>query len=640
MGQRAPEFGFRSAFVDIVPSSRDAPAGKITRQLGFTLTGRARFAPRIAIDSFPGMEMPQHLRFAALALGALLAACSSERPAQPPRPAAAAPAPPVTEAFLDATVASGLSFTHTNGMTGDFYLAEIIGSGVALLDYDNDGDLDILALQGTPLTPGFRNTALGSHSARLFRNDLTVNADGTRTLRFTDVTEASGLHTTGYGMGVAVGDIDNDGFVDVFITSFGSPNQLFRNNGNGTFTDATRKARLEGAGRWGASATFFDYDRDGLLDLYVTHYVDFTLATNQKCYANTSARDYCAPVAYKPVAGLLYRNRGNGVFEDVSVKSGITRAFGNGLGVIALDANADGWPDLYVANDGTPNQLWINRRDGTFAEEAGVRGVAVNADGAPEAGMGVDLGDWDANGSEDIVVTNLTREKTTLYVNLGKGVFEDRSAAVGLTAATTAYTGFGTAFIDYDNDGWLDIVQANGAVHGIEALIAAGDKYPLHQKKVLLRNTGNGRFVDAGAAAGAAFARSEVGRSLAVGDLDNDGDTDVVIGNSNGPLRLLANQVGSAQPWIGLRLVTGKRDAYGARVEVRRKDAPALWRRVRADGSYLSANDPRVLVGLGKAAQVEGVRVFWPDGAVESFPPPPLKTYSTLVRGTGRAEKP
>jgi hypothetical protein len=586
------------------------------------------------------------MRFAPLAFASWLAVaaagCSPDKsppPNPPPPPAAAAPRP--LEAFVDATEASGVRFVHHNGMSGEFYLAEIIGSGVALLDYDNDGDLDILVLQGTPLTLSATASPAtaapsGEYSARLFRNDLVVNADGTRTLRFTDVTERSGLHTTGYGMGVAVGDFDNDGLVDVFITSFGSPNRLFHNNGNGTFTDVTARAGVAGDGRWGASATFVDYDRDGFLDLFVTRYVDFTLAANQKCYANTSARDYCAPVAYKPTTGLLYRNRGNGTFENVTARSGIAKAAGNGLGVIALDANGDGWPDLYVANDGTPNNLWINGRDGTFRDEAGSRGVAVNADGAPEAGMGVDAGDVLGNGSEDIVVTNLTREKTTLYVDVGKGIYEDRSAAAGLIAATTAFTGFGVGFLDYDNDGWLDLVQANGAVHGIESLIAAGDKYPLHQKRVLLRNLGNGRFRDA--SAGAAFDTSEVGRGLAVGDLDNDGDPDVVVSNSNGRLRILLNQVGSAQPWIGLRLVMGKRDAYGARVEVRRKGAPTLWRRARADGSYLSAQDPRVLVGLGADAQIEALRVHWPDGRVESFPAPPLRTYATLVQGRGQKQ--
>jgi hypothetical protein len=578
--------------------------------------------------------MQNSTRLLALVLGLAAAGCSPDKPAPAPAPSAKA-APASAEAFIDATAASGVSFTHANGMSGEFLLAEIIGSGVALLDYDNDGDLDILVLQGGPLT-GAKSAA---QSARLFRNDLVVNADGSRTLRFTDVTEAAGLRTTGYGMGVAVGDFDNDGFVDVFITSFGAPSRMLRNNGNGTFTDVTRKAGVAGDGRWGASASFVDYDRDGFLDLYVTHYVDFTIAGNKKCYANTSARDYCAPVAYKPVPGTLYRNRGDGSFEDVSVKAGVTKVFGNGLGVVATDVNADGWPDLYVANDGNPNQLWVNQRDGTFRDEAGLRGAAVNADGAPEAGMGVDVGDYDGDGAEDLVVTNLTREKTTLYANLGNGNFEDRSAATGLSALSTAFTGFGAAFIDYDNDGWLDIVQVNGAVHGIEALVAAGDKYPLHQKKALFRNLGNGKFQDVSASAGAVFALSEVGRGLAVGDLDNDGYPDFVVSNSNGPLRVVLNK-GGANAWVGLRLLAGKRDAYGARVEIRRKGAAALWRRVRADGSYLSANDPRILAGLGASSQLEGITIHWPDGKHEAFPAPAVGKYTTLVQGTGTKEAP
>jgi enediyne biosynthesis protein E4 len=545
-------------------------------------------------------------------------------------------AEPAKEPFVDVTEASGARFVHVNGMSGNFYFSEIIGSGVALLDYDGDGRLDLLVLQGTPLTQADTvRAAKGACSARLFRNAPAAGGAGNGALGFVDVTEKSGLCSRGYGMGIAVGDYNNDGFVDVFITHFSAPSQLFRNNGDGTFTDVTQSAGVGGHGAWGSSATFFDLDRDGWLDLYVANYVDYTVEKDKKCHNYTSARDYCAPTTYPPVPGILYRNRGNGTFENVSLKAGIMRAYGNGLGVAAADVDGDGWQDLFVANDGNPNQLWINRRDGTFRNEADLRGAAVNADGAPEAGMGIDIADYDGNGTEDVFITHLTHEKATLYVNLGKGYFEDRSAAAGLYLATTPYTGFGTAFLDYDNDGWLDIVITNGAVHVIEKLVRAGDPLPLHQTKQLLRNLGNGRYEEITAAAGRAFALSEVGRGLAVGDLDNDGATDFVVSNNNGPIRVFLNRVGAAGNWIGLRLMTGKRDAYGAKVELRRQGAPALWRRVRADGSYLSANDPRVLIGLGAASQIEALIVYWPDGTSERFPSPPLRKYSTLLQGAG-----
>jgi hypothetical protein len=537
-----------------------------------------------------------------LALGALLSGCGRQDAARPP------------ELFTDATDAAGVQFTHVNGMSGEFHFAEIIGSGVAVLDFDNDGRLDILALQGGPLDKA--GTPCG---ARLYRNEAAAG------LRFSDVTAKSGLCSRGYGMGAAAGDFDNDGDVDIFVTHFGSPNQLFRNNGDGTFTDVTGAAKVAGEGRWGSSASFFDFDRDGLLDLYVANYVDYAVAKDKKCHNYTSARDYCAPTTYPAVPGILYRNRGNGTFEDVSVKAGITRAFGNGLGVVAADLDGDGWQDLFVANDGNPNQLWINQRNGSFRNEADLRGAAVNADGAPEAGMGIDAADYDGNGTEDVIVTHLTHEKATLFVNLGKGYFEDRSAAAGLYLPTTPYTGFGTAFFDYDNDGWLDLVIANGAVHVIEKLVRAKDPLPLHQVKQLLRNLGNGRYEEVTAAAGPAFALSEVGRGLAVGDLDNDGASDFVVSNNNGRLRIFLNRAGAARDWLGVRLLSGKRDAYGARVEIRRKGAPTL-------GSYLSANDPRVLIGLGGGAQLEALFVHWPDGSREQFPVPALRTYTTLVQ--------
>ncbi|MEO6746748.1 MAG: CRTAC1 family protein [Caldimonas sp.] len=568
----------------------------------------------------------------------MLGACSPDAGRAPAGASTGAASASVvgTPLFREVAAQSGIAFTHANGMNGNFYYAEIIGSGVALFDYDNDGKVDILVLQGAPLGAATGTVdASAACGARLFHNELEIRPDGTRVLKFTDVTQASGLCSRGFGMGVAVGDIDNDGCVDVFITRFGQPNQLFRNQCDGRFVDVSARSGVAGDGRWGSSATFFDFDRDGKLDLYVVNYLDYRLDTNKKCFASTSVRDYCAPSTYRNLPGTLYRNRGDGTFEDVSEKAGIRSAFGAGLGVMAVDFNRDGWPDLYVANDGNPNQLWINQQNGTFRNEADIRGVAVNADGAAEAGMGIDVGDFDNNGTEDIFMTHLTREKSTMFVNRGEGYFEDRSVEVGVAVPSIPFTGFGTAFLDYDNDGWLDVVAANGAVKLIEELRARGDPFPLHQKKQLFHNLANGRFEESTAAGGPAFQLSEVGRGLAVGDLDNDGAADFVVSNNNGPFRIFLNAATTVQPWIGLRAMAGKRDAHGALIELRRRGAPTLWRRVRPDGSYLSANDPRVLIGLGRGTELESVVVHWPNGETERFVPPPLKQYTTLRQGEG-----
>jgi hypothetical protein len=527
--------------------------------------------------------------------------------------------------FNDVAERSGLKFRHYNGMTGKFYLPEITGSGAALFDFDNDGDLDVFLVQGNVLEPNTKPSGTlspwrGPESPRgkLFRNDLTVNKDGSRSLSFTDVTAQSGIVATGYGMGAAVGDINNDGLPDLYLTNLGS-NQMYLNKGGGKFEDVTKESGTDDP-RWSTSASFFDYDRDGWLDLMIVNYADFSVTNSPKCYAATTARDYCTPRVFRAPGNRLLHNKGNGVFEDVTVAAGVSKEFGHGLGIVTADFNDDGWIDIYVANDGDPNQLWINQKNGTFVNDALLAGAAVNRNGQAEAGMGVDAGDVDGNGTEDIFVTHLMDETNTLFVNLGQGLFEDRTREAGLGMPGRRFTGFGTLLFDYDNDGWLDLFIANGAV-----------QLPLGQPNQLFRNTGKGSFVETIAEAGPEFPLLEVSRGVAAGDVDNDGDTDLLVTDNNGPARLLLNQVGNRNHWIGLRLV-GKsgRDMLGAQVEIVTPTNDVLRRRVRTDGSYLSGNDPRVLVGLGQATKVKVVRVRWPDGTKDEWKDQPVDRYLTL----------
>ncbi len=538
---------------------------------------------------------------------------------------------------MDGTAAAGLDFVHVNGMSGAYYMAEIMAPGVALFDYDNDGDLDVYLVQGQPLdpsAPGERPRASGL-SDRLFRNDLDKGPDGTRRPHFTDVTRESRIEVHGYGMGVAAGDFDNDGWVDLYLTKFDAPNQLLRNNGNGTFTDVSKASGTDQRS-WSVSASFVDIDRDGWLDLYVTNYLRYSLTSNPRCYNAAAVVGYCTPRSFDGVADRLYRNQGDGTFADVSVSSGVAAEQRPGLGVTAADFNRDGWVDIYVANDGRENLLWLNRGDGTFADGALLAGVALPVTARAEASMGVDAADGDGDGDDDLIVTELGGEGSNLFVNDGSGVFEDRSAPSGVGPASLALTGFGAAWVDVDGDGLLDVLSVNGAVQVIESLRQAGDPFPLRQHKQLLRNLGGGRFEDVTNRAGSVFATSEVGRGAAFGDIDNDGDVDVVVANNNGPARLLLNEH-AARHWIGLRLVgRGGRDMLGARVEMARQSSRPLWRRARADGSYASANDPRVVAGLGDAAEAPVVRVTWPDGANETWNGVPIDRYSTLRQGSGR----
>ena len=546
-------------------------------------------------------------------------------------PAAQSP-PPASPLFIESAAQTGLEFTHVGGASGRYYMAEQMGAGAALFDYDSDGDLDVFLVQGGPFEPGGK-VGPTHPTSRLFRNDLKAASDGRRTLHFTDVTQAAGVGLRGHGMGAVVGDYDNDGDLDLFVTSFG-PETLYRNNGDGTFTDVTKQAGVSDP-RWSASGAFVDYDRDGDLNLFVANYLDFTVADNKRCNDALGARDYCSPRTYRPVPDRLYRNEGGGRFINATEAAGITKADGAGLGVSTGDYNADGWPDLYVANDATPNQLWINQRNGTFADDGLLSGAALNAAGNPEGSMGIASGDFDLDGDEDLVVTNIVGETFAAYLNDGRGSFDDVRARVGLAAPTAAFTGFGIDWFDYDNDGWLDLFIANGAVNIVEA--QRGEKLPFRMRNQLFRNTGAGRLADTSKAAGPAFERAEIGRGAAFGDIDNDGDVDLVVTNNHGPVRLLLNQVGTRNHWVQLRLqqTPGNRFAFGAWAGVEQSGRPTVWRRVRTDGSYLSASDARLHVGLGASAAPVAVVVQWPDGGRERWTNVQVDRLVTLQRGTG-----
>ncbi len=604
---------------------------------------------------------------AVVALVLLLAGCDAESESPVSRSVAEVPAasaaalPGLRVPFVDAAGDCGLDFTHFNGMSGELYYSEMMGSGVALFDYDNDGDLDVYLVQGHLLGPEkeladatFKPAPgmLPLHD-RLYRNDLGTDASGRPQPRFTDVTEDSGLRADGYGMGVATGDFDNDGWTDLYVTQAGA-NQLWRNQGDTggdhvTFRDVTAASGAEDP-RWSLSATSVDVDRDGWLDLYVVNYVDSTVAEHRVCRMLSGQPDYCGPQAFEPLADSLLRNlgaAGGGVrFEDVSVATGMALARGAGMGVVAGDFNGDDRPDLYVSNDGMANFLWLQQAGGTFRDEALVSGTAFNREGQPEAGMGVAAGDYDGDGDDDLLITHLALETHTLYRNDGGGAFEDVTTASGLGSLSFSATGFGAGWIDFDNDGLLDLMAVNGAVVTIPELAAAGDPFPLGMPNQLFRNLGQSggqsggevRFEEV-SQTGEPFRLSAVSRGLAIGDLDNDGDADAVVTHNAGAAQLLLNQVGQDRHWLGLRLVAGSppRDMPGTEVEVARpgrESRPRLRRRVRTGGSYLSAHDPRVLFGLGDDPEIGEVTVRWPDGSVERFEVEPDR-YTTLERGAG-----
>ncbi|MBM3759542.1 MAG: CRTAC1 family protein [Acidobacteria bacterium] len=493
----------------------------------------------------------------------LLAVSCTKRPVPPEKP------------FRDEAAATGLRFRHQPGAQGKFHLPEIMGSGVALCDFDQDGDLDAFLIQGSP----------GS-SNRFFRNELVPSGK----LTFADATTSAGLTHEGIGMGAAIGDIDNDGRPDLLVTYLGR-NVLYRNNGNGAFEDVTNEA-IALPDRWSTSAAFFDYDRDGWQDLVILNYIEYSIATNQRCFAPTGELDYCTPRVYRPaVAHLFHNDRGS--YREVP--NAFSAALGPGLGVTVLDANDDGWPDLFVANDSMANHLWINRRDGTFAEEALAQGVAYGEDGVVKAGMGVALGDYDNDGREDLLVLNLMREGASLFRNVSSGNFTDASLATGLHAHTFQYTGFGAGFADFNRDGRLDLFLANGGVTRREE--QRGQPYPFLEQNLLLTQETDGRF------ASAAVGEAAVSRGAAFGDVDNDGDVDVIVNVNNGEARLLINTM---QPgnWLAVT-ASGPGLGLGRRVEVSAPGLPKQVRVIRSAFSYLSASPPVAWFGLAGANKVK-----------------------------------
>ena len=569
-------------------------------------------------------------------------ACSSvERPRDSDDIRSTAPGTPPGSAdgewFTDRAEEAGLHFVHFNGMSGEFYQPEVMGPGVAMFDLDNDGDLDVYLVQGGTIgaQSSVRRPAGAPPSGRLYRNDLQDRPDGVP-LVFTDVTSGSGLDARGHGIGVATGDIDNDGWTDLYLTGV-DRNQMFRNNGDGTFTDVSDSTGTGDPASWGVSASFLDYDRDGWLDLFVGNYLSFSLETHIPCFNRSGPPDYCPPEVYRAQPDRLYRNRGDGTFADVTTTAGLAYTFGPALGVATADYNNDGWMDIFVANDQQENQLWINQRDGTFSDMAPLWGAALGASGEAKADMGVDAGDFDNDGDEDLFVTELISQGSTLYVNDGQGLFDERSVQSFIRLASLPYTGFGTSWFDFDNDGWLDLLAVNGQVTQDLEMLGPDNLFPLQQRNLLLRNLGNKRFEDVTDRGGEVFRLLEVSRGAAFGDIDNDGDTDVVVGNDAGPVRLFINNVGNRRHWLGLRLVgeDNLRDMVGARVEVSQGEDKRLWRRARSDGSYASAQDPRVLVGLGESADSPTVRVVWPSGRFEEWTDLPIDRYTTLREGEG-----
>jgi len=534
--------------------------------------------------------------------------------------------------FVDVARQAGLhAKTIFGGVKKNKYLLETTGCGVAFYDYDNDGWLDIFLVNGWRLEGFPRGQEPTCH---LFKN----NRDGT----FTDVTLKAGLAHTGWGQGVCIGDYDNDGYEDLFISYFGK-NALFHNNGNGTFTDVTEKSGLAGkANRWSTGCAFVDYDRDGKLDLFVANYIDLDLKTaplpeSGPCLYK-GIKVACGPPGLPGSKNILYHNNGDGTFRDVSEAAGITKTSGTyGLGVLVADFDNDGWPDIYVANDSTESALYINQKNGRFDDQAVIAGAAFSADGKPQAGMGVSAGDYIHNGAFSIVKTNFAGDTHSLYLNNGKASFEDTTYSSGL-GINTRYLGWGCGFFDMDNDGWLDILVCNGHVYPEVEQLKTEAAYA--QRKLLYRNLRNGKFEDVSMKAGPGISAESASRGCAFGDFDNDGDVDVVINNVNDYPQLLRCDSNLKHNWIKVRTIGTKsnRSGIGARIKCVSgvgKDAIQQIDEVRSGGSYFSQNDLRIHFGLEAASKVDVLEIRWPGGLVETLKDIPANQLIYVTEGKG-----
>jgi hypothetical protein len=492
-----------------------------------------------------------------------------------------------------------------------------MGSGVCLLDYDNDGDLDIYFTQGAPL-PGWKGT-------QPLTNRLYQNNNG----QWIDVTDEAGVEDSSYSIGCACGDVDNDGDTDLYVTNFGS-DVFYINNGDGTFLNRTRSSGFTNQ-LWSSSAAFFDGDNDGWLDLYVTNYVEYSIDKNPWCGEQRSGhRAYCDPDVFKGIPDQYFHNNGDGTFTDWTERAGIGNDRGKGLGVVAGDYDNDGDMDLYVANDKVMNLLYVNNGEGMFSEEALFSGIGFNENGRAEAGMGVDFGDVNRDGWLDLFVTNFSGESNTLYMNDQNGSFTDKTFSAGLGQPSLELLGFGTKFVDINLDGWLDIFIVNG--HVIDNIALFNKDYSHAQRKQIFINQGDGTYEENKSAN--ALNKKSVGRGAAFGDVDNDGDIDIVISNNNGVANLLINESKTANNWINIELkgVTTNRDAIGTKLELKTKSGDqTAW--VNPAASYLSSNDKRVVFGLGKASKIESLKIYWPDGKSELHTDLKINSFYTIHQG-------